>query len=108
MIDFKIHWNQDGRNDSYMIELLPGQHTGKWWNYESAFIDGTDFEEALQDVFTKHVPDFDFYGTTSIGADACWAIINDLKATGNPAANELAIWLHSVVAKHGSLTVLGV
>lgn len=108
MIDFKIHWNQNGGDGSGFIELLPGRDTGKWWNHESAYIDENDFDEALSPVFFRHAPDFDFYGTTTIESDACWAIIDDLKATGNASANELAVWLHGVVARTGCLTVLGI
>jgi hypothetical protein len=107
-MDFRIVWNQDGRQGSGYMELLPGEFKGKWWNLESAFIHEAEFEGPLEAIFAKHAPDFDHYGNTAIGKDQCWAIIDDLKALGSSAANELAIWLHGIVAKHGSITVLGI
>lgn len=106
-MDFRILWNLDGRHGSGYMEILPGEDNGKYWNRESAFISETEFEDSLETIFVRHAPDFDHYGNTSIGKDQCWAIIDDLKAIGSPAANELAIWLHGTVAKHGSITVLG-
>ena len=106
-MDFKIHWNQDGRQGSGYMEILPGEFKGKWWNWESAFIREDEFEDALESTFARHAPDFDHYGTTAIGNNQCWAIIDDLKAVGSSSTSELAIWLHGVVAKHGSITVLG-
>lgn len=107
-MDFSIVWNQDGRQGSGYMELLPGEFKGKWWNLESAYIREYEFEDALESIFARHAPDLDHYGNTAIGSDQCWAIIDDLKAIGSPAAHELAIWLHGIVAKHGSITVLGV
>ncbi len=107
-MDFRIVWNQDGRQSSNYIELLPGEYKGKYWNWESAFIHEAEFEGPLEAIFAKHAPAFFRYGNTAIGKDQCWVIIDDLKALGSPAANELAIWLHGIVAKHGSITVLGV
>jgi hypothetical protein len=107
-MDFSIVWNQDGLQGSGYMELLPGEFKGKWWNLESAFIHEAEFEGPLEAIFAKHAPDFDHYGNTAIGKDQCWAIIDDLKALGSSAANELAIWLHGIVAKHGSITVLGI
>lgn len=107
-MDFRIFWNQDGRQGSGYVELLPGKFKGKWWNLESAYIREFEFEDALEPIFARHAPDFYRYGNTAIESDQCWAIIDDLKAIGSPAAHELAIWLHGIVAKHGSITVLGV
>ncbi|MCX7167846.1 MAG: hypothetical protein NTV11_16435 [Rhodocyclales bacterium] len=106
-MDFRIIWNQDGRQDSGYMELLPGEYTGKCWNRESAFIREDEFADALESIFARHAPDFDHYGNTAIGNDQCWAIIDDLKALESSAASELAMWLHGIVAKHGSITVLG-
>jgi hypothetical protein len=106
-MDFSIVWNQDGLQGSGYMELLPGEFKGKWWNLESAYIREYEFEDALESIFARNAPDFYRYGNTAIGSDQCWAIIDDLKAIGSPAAIELAIWLHGIVAKHGSITVLG-
>lgn len=104
---FKILCYQDGLQGSEYIEILPGEDKGEWWNWESAYIHGDEFTGLLESIFKKHAPDFDFYGNTAIGKDQCWAIIDDLKSLGTSDANELAIWLHGVVAKYGSITVLG-
>jgi hypothetical protein len=106
-MDFKIYWNVDGRQSSGYMEILPGEYKGKCWNWESAFIHEVEFEDALESIFFRHAPDFDHYGNTVIGSDQCWAIIDDLKARGSTADNELAIWLHGIVAKHKMITVLG-
>ncbi len=106
-MDFSIIWNQDGRHSSGYMEILPGDYKGKCWNRESVFIREDEFENSLEPIFALHAPAFDHYGNTAIGKDQCWAIIDDLKALGGPAASELAIWLHGTVAKHGSITVLG-
>lgn len=107
MVNFKIIWNQDGRHGTNYIEILPGEYKGEYWNRESAYVGEDEFEDSLESIFARHAPDFDHYGNTAIGKDKCWAIIDELKALGNPAASELAIWLHGVVAKYGSITVLG-
>ena len=107
-MEFRIFWNQDGRQRSDYMELLPGEFKGKCWNWESAFILEDEFSGLLDKLFIRHAPDFDPYGNTAIGKDQCWAIIDDLKAIDSMAASELAIWLHGVVAKHGSITVLGI
>ena len=106
-MEFRILWNQDGRQSSNYMELLPGEYKDKCWNWESAYISEVEFMGPLEAIFCKHAPDFDHYGNTAIGKDQCWAIIDDLKALGSSSATELAIWLHGVVAKHGSITVLG-
>ena len=106
-MDFSIIWNQDGRQGSGYIEILPGDYKGKCWNRESAFIHEAEFEDSLESIFAKHAPAFDHYGNTAIGTDQCWAIIDDLRALGSSAASELAVWLHGSVAKHGSITVVG-
>lgn len=106
-MEFRIIWNQDGRQGSNYMELLPGEDNGKCWNWESAFIPEDEFADSLESIFARHAPDFDHYGNTAIGKDQCWAIIDDLKALGSSSAKELAIWLHGVVAKNGSITVLG-
>ena len=107
MMEFTILWNLDGRQGSGYMELLPGEYKGKYWNCESAYISDDEFTGRLAAIFYKHASDFDHYGITSIGKDQCWAIIDDLKAIGSASAKELAIWLHGIVAKRGSITVLG-
>jgi len=106
-MEFRIFWNQDGRQSSNYMELLPGEYKDKCWNWESAYIREEEFEGLLECIFARHAPDFDHYGNTTIGKDQCWAIIDDLKAHGSSSAKELAIWLHGIVAKFGSITVLG-
>jgi hypothetical protein len=106
-MDFSIAWNQDGRHSSGYMEILPGDYEGTYWNRESAYIREDEFETSLESIFARHAPAFDHYGNTAISGDQCWAIIDDLKALGNSAASELANWLHGTVAKHGSITVLG-
>jgi hypothetical protein len=106
-MDFRIIWNQDGRQSSGYMEILPGAYKGRCWNRESAFIHEAELEDALESIFATHAPDFNHYGNTAIGKDQCWAIIDDLKALGGSAASELANWLHGSVSKHGSITVLG-
>lgn len=106
-MEFRILWNLDGRHGTEYIEILPGEFNGKYWNVESAFIDEEEFAESLEDVFVRHAPDFDHYGITVIGEDACWIIIDSLKSLGNSSANELAHWLHNVIAHRRTITVLG-
>lgn len=107
-MEFRIIWNQDGRHGTEYMEILPGEYKGKYWNSDSAFIQEDEFAGSLGPIFARHTPNFDHYGNTAIGKDQCWAIIDDLKALRSSAANELAIWLHGIVAKHGSITVLGI